>query len=246
MTAPALCLLHGFTGSPLSWGIVTAALHQKRTVTTPCLLGHDGTNGQNGSESFDDEVDRLAAQLEAQGLNPIHLAGYSMGARLALGLLVRHQRLVARATLFAVHPGLETADDRVVRRQSDRMWQELLRNGRLDAFVKKWEGQALFGSQQRLPHAVLRSQREQRLSHHPAGLARAIGVLGLGAMPNYRLSLPSLALPIDLVVGALDTRFLRLARAMLSPLPQVRLVVIPRCGHNVPLEEPHIAAQLLR
>jgi 2-succinyl-6-hydroxy-2,4-cyclohexadiene-1-carboxylate synthase len=240
-----LVLLHGFTGSPLSWRRVLAAVAPERRRFVPCLLGHDGTAGDRGATSFEQEVDRLADEVARQAFGRAHLAGYSLGARVALGLLVRHPELFAAATLFAVHPGLESDRERAERQALDRTWQELLRDEPLEVFCERWEAQPIFQSQQRLPPAVVAEQRQLRLTHHPAGLGRALAVLGLGVMPSHRAGLTSLDVPLRLVVGELDVKFSELARAMVTSLPRADLCTVPDSGHNVLLERPDVAVRLL-
>jgi 2-succinyl-6-hydroxy-2,4-cyclohexadiene-1-carboxylate synthase len=209
-------------------------------------LGHDGTDGERGAASFEQEVDRLAEQVAAQALGRAHLAGYSLGARVALGLLVRHRELFDAATLLGVHPGLETERERRERLALDLAWQRILHDEPLDAFCERWEAQPIFESQKRLDAAVLAEQRRLRLGHHRAGLGRALAVLGLGAMPCYRKSLPSLDLPLRLVVGELDVRFTALARSMVTSLPRADLFIVSGAGHNVLLEQPGVVARLLQ
>ena len=110
-----LVLLHGFTGAPASWDGVRRSLDDAIPVLAPALLGHDGTAGSPAIRSFDDEVDRLAGAVRGAGLEGAHLAGYSLGGRVALGLLVRHPGRFAAATLIGAHPGLQDPADRAER-----------------------------------------------------------------------------------------------------------------------------------
>ena len=64
-------------------------------------------------------------------------------------------------------------------------------------------------------------------------------------MPAYGERLTELRMPVDLVVGALDSKFRRLAEAMARKLPDARVQVIPGAGHNLPLEAPAALAALL-
>jgi 2-succinyl-6-hydroxy-2,4-cyclohexadiene-1-carboxylate synthase len=208
-------------------------------------LGHDGTAGERGATSFEQEVDRLAEQVAGQAFGRAHLAGYSLGARLALGLLVRHPELFDAATLIAVHPGLETDRERAERQALDQTWQELLRDEPLEVFCERWEAQPIFQSQQRLVPAVLAEQRQLRRAQHPVGLGRALAVLGLGVMPCYCGSLPALDLPLRLVVGELDAKFSRLAQSMVTSLPRADLCAVRDAGHNVLLERPDLVTRLL-
>jgi len=240
-----LILLHGFTGSPLSFRRVMRALADRHTVLAPSLLGHDGGRGEDGASGFEAEVDRMAQALQAERLGPVDLLAYSLGARVGLGLLLRHPDLFASATLLGVHPGLETPAERAARRSSDHAWRELLLAAPLRAFVEQWEQQGLFESQRRLPREVLAEQRQIRMAHHPLGLARALEVLGLGAMPNYRPSLRQIELPVRLVAGELDGKFVALAQAMLPLWPRASLVRITDAGHNLVLERPDAVAVLM-
>ena len=101
---PALVLVHGFTGSPTSWEAVVARLPSDWTVIAPALVGHRGGPVGDPGRGFEAEVDRLAEWVRARTSEPSHLVGYSLGARLGLGMLVRHPAQFARATLIGTNP----------------------------------------------------------------------------------------------------------------------------------------------
>src|SRR5437660_1337416 len=104
---PPLILLHGFTGSPDSWSEVVSHLFDRgdRVILCPALLGH-GPPQETPVADFAAEVARLHDLLDE---GPYHLAGYSLGARVALGLLCRFPARFCRATLIGCHPGLRSA-----------------------------------------------------------------------------------------------------------------------------------------
>ncbi len=230
----------------------------------PALLGHDGTAGPGDVSSFEGEVDRLAGAIRERGRRPrdrtvraggtgsrafsppAHLVGYSMGARVGLGLLVRHADLFASATLIGVNPGLAAANERSARAEQDEKWARLLEREGLDSFVAAWEGRPLFATQAGLPARVLRRQRRIRQGHDPAGLARSLRVLGLGVMPDWGPALERLEMPVRLVVGGRDARFRALAGPMAERLSRARITVVPDVGHNVVLEDPTATAALIR
>lgn len=260
-----LVLLHGFTGSPESWTAVRRILrepgsqareHPTPTSRTsargrdpayaPALIGHDGTAGPPEIGSFHDEVDRLAMAIDHRGLAGAHLAGYSMGGRLALGLLVRHPTLFRSATLIGTSPGLSDPADRAARAARDEEWARLLDEEGLNTFVAAWEALPLFGTQADLPRDVVDRQRRIRESHDPRGLARSLRVAGLARMPDYRPFLDAIHVPVRLVVGARDVKFRTLAEAMAERLTTMPLTVVPDAGHNVVLEKPAEVAALLR
>jgi 2-succinyl-6-hydroxy-2,4-cyclohexadiene-1-carboxylate synthase len=247
----ALLLLHGFTGSPRNFQRVIAECPLGQRIYAPALLGHDPERplpkvDPAAAGRFEAEVDRLAADVEDRGLPPVHVIGYSLGARMALGLVVRHPALVARATLVGVNPGLSTDDERERRRTVDAEWCALLEREGVPAFIDAWEKQALFATQSELPATLLDAQRHERLRHSAAGLRLSLQCTGLSEMPNYWTALRGIAQPIDLVVGERDEKFSALARRAGAELPAARLHIVPEVGHNVLLERPNTVAAILR
>jgi 2-succinyl-6-hydroxy-2,4-cyclohexadiene-1-carboxylate synthase len=242
----SLCLLHGFTGTRESWTEVVRFLPPTIETVQQRILGHHPDLIDCRVESFDEEVDRLAARIRDWRREPVEVVGYSLGARLALGLAVRHPAQVARAWLIGVHPGLAEGLERDERAQADRIWAELLEREGIAPFVDRWEAQELFATQRELPEQVRRTERLRRLAHDPKGLARALRALGLAAMPDRDADLAKVAMPVELVVGELDAKFLGLARQVAARTPGATLRVVPGCGHNVVLERPEELAAILK
>lgn len=243
---PPLVLLHGFTGSPASWDEVLAALAPAAPVLAPAALGHDGSPGRGGVPTFEAEIDRLAGLIREHDFDGAHLAGYSMGGRLALGLVIRHPRLFSSATLIGASPGLADPRERAARAARDEEWARLLEQEGLPTFVAAWEALPLFRTQEALPAERRARQDEVRRSHDPRGLARSLRVLGLAAMPDYRPRLARVTLPVRLVAGEADAKFRGLAGEMARALPAASTTLVPGAGHNVILEKPEEIARLLR
>ncbi len=243
-----IACLHGFTGCPESWDPVVALLPEDLAVHRPALSGHDPWLREEPAPagSFDDEVDRLAAWLAERAGPPIHLAGYSMGGRIALGLLLRHRRLFGSATLIGVHPGIVGDAERRQRDERDEALARWLEEHGVKDFVDHWQQLPLFASQRRLPAVLRERQRAQRLRHRRQGLALALRTLGPARMPDFSPELPDLDLPIRLLAGADDTKFCGIARRMATGLPSASVAVVPRAGHNLILEAPHAVAAAIR
>ena len=234
-----LLCLHGFTGSPMSWDFLG-----KSTRIAPALLGHSGSSADAEVHRFEDEIDRLAAL--AVGAGALHVVGYSLGARLALGMAFRQPHLVARLTLISAHPGLASESERVTRRARDARWCELLETRGVPAFVDAWQAQPLWASQARLPDALRTKKNQERLSHTAPGLCRSLRVTGLAEMPNYSAALAELRVPTDVIAGALDHKFRDLAQIIGQTIARARLEIAPDAGHDLLLERPDFVTEVIR
>jgi 2-succinyl-6-hydroxy-2,4-cyclohexadiene-1-carboxylate synthase len=250
----SVVLLHGFTGGPTSWDAVSGALVERGAGALRCLcptiMGHEGAAAPSAHvgrpASFEDEIDRIARLLPRGAL---HLVGYSLGARLALGLAVRHRVRFESLTLIGVHPGLDDPAQRSSRAAADDALAAQLEGDGLAAFVDRWEALPMWATQRALSPGRLAAQRALRLSHDPGRLADALRVLSLGRMPSWNAALPDLDLPVTLVVGSADAAFRERAEATQARLPSAALVVVgddtKPIGHNVPLEAPDELARVL-
>jgi 2-succinyl-6-hydroxy-2,4-cyclohexadiene-1-carboxylate synthase len=228
-------LLHGFTGSPQSLDGLAAP----EGSVAPTLGGHVGTDVVGG---FWDEVERLAALgRDCQGL-----LGYSLGGRLALGVLARYPDRFAHSVVVSAHPGLPTDVERAARRDGDRRFVELLLECGLTAFVDAWQALPLWASQGGLSETVKLAQREQRLRHDARGLARSLLQHGLGEMPDLRPQLARVRTPVELVVGERDPKFVALGQELAGIIPGAHMTLAAGAGHNLLLERPELVAGLLR
>ncbi|HUQ03232.1 MAG TPA: alpha/beta fold hydrolase [Kofleriaceae bacterium] len=229
----ALVLLHGFAQTPASWREVEAALPpevEARAIDIPV------------GATWDDTIDQLAQVIAPEDI----ACGYSLGARVALGLLARDA--VRAAILIGVHPGLASDDERAARLASDAAWAERLREQGTREFLAAWEAQPMFASQAARASADVRARRHAERSALDAHtLARSMEVLGLGAMPDLRATLVEKAARVHLVVGADDTRFLALARTLVHEAPALVCNVVANSGHDPTLEQPAaLAATIAR
>lgn len=213
--------LHGFLGTPEVWGAIVA-----RAIAIP-LPGHGAAPVQPTWEA------NLEAVADTLGACDV-VVGYSLGARVALGLVASGR--IPRAVLISVNPGLDE-DARAARRASDAAWARMLRTQGLAAFLDAWEAQPLFATQARVARAALDRRRARREKLDPEQLARSLEVMGLAEMPDYRSHVDARC---TLVVGAEDAKYVAIARAL-----PARVEVLADCGHDPTLEQPRALAALL-
>lgn len=232
-----IVFLHGFLGAPAMWDEVIAELPEITAIAPP-LPGH--LDSPATGNSFDDAVAAFARALPD---GPCTLAGYSLGARIALALALKHPDRFPRAVLCGVHPGLD--DDALCAQRAaedDRLAARILSHG-LPAFVGEWERLPLFASQSDAQRA---RQRPHRIAHDPAAVAWALRTFSLGRMPNRFPQLARSSPSLLLITGERDEKFSALARRITMIDAHAIHRAIPGAGHNVALESPREFAFAIR
>ena len=246
-TGEPLVLLHGFTGSSGSWQPVLPGLAERYRVIAVDLLGHGASDAPAaaGRYAMERVAEDMAALLDHLGVAQAHLAGYSMGGRLALYLALARPQRWRSLVLESSSPGLATAEERAARAAQDEELAVFIETQGMEAFVARWERLALFASQQALPEAVRARQRRQRLRNRPAGLADSLRGMGAGVQPSLWERLGELALPVLLLAGEQDEKFVAIARQMAEVILQATLRIVPEAGHTIHLEQPEVWLRLV-
>ena len=232
--APALVLLHGFTHTGRSWDEVAGALRERYRPVAPDLRGHGcaGDAVPVTLEAVISDLDRLVA-------GRFVLVGYSMGGRIALQYALARPARVRRVVLVGASPGIADASERASRREADQRLAEEIERMPLEAFASRWARSPVLADQ---PSQVAARVHADRLRNTPEGLARALRGLGTGALPPVWHRLGELPMPVLLLVGERDHKFLATAEQMAQRIPSARLVVIPGAGHAAHLEQPERVA----
>ncbi len=142
---------------------------------------------------------------------------------------------------MSASPGIADAADRAARVEADEVLAQSIERDGVDAFLERWVAQPLFAT---LPRD--RAGLDERRAGHTVGsLTHQLRVLGQGAQPSNWERLELLAVPVLLIVGALDTKYVDIAHRMAAAIPDVRVEVIPDAGHACHLEQPEQVAHLL-
>jgi len=239
-----LVLLHGFTGSAANWRPFIADFAQDWHVCALDLLGHGDTDCPDDYQRY--AMPQAAADIIELIGQPFHLLGYSMGGRLALYLALHYPAYVKSLILESASPGLATATERAERANRDNQLADRIERDGITAFVDFWETLPLWDSQAQLTDAVRHRLRQQRLQNNPQGLANSLRGMGTGVMPNLWHKLETLTLPVCLLVGALDDKFLHINLEMQSKIADANLRVVTGAGHTTHLEKPAEYQQIVR
>ncbi len=215
--------VHGFTQTPASWAPVTELLvADARSLAVPV-------------------ADDFTATAAALDVGPATYVGYSMGGRLCLQLALDRPPRVERLALVSASPGIADEADRAARRGADdRLAEEVERDG-VDAFLERWLAQPLFASLPRTRAGI----DDRRAGNTVGSLRHQLTVLGQGRQPSNWERLGELRMPLLLIVGEVDTRYVEIAQRMAEAIPRARVEVVPGAGHACHLEQPEAVAHLL-
>lgn len=235
----SLTALHGFTETDETWTEVLAPLASP--LRCPLMPGH-GWRPCPPDTTIPSLAGELAAMLPAGG----DLLGYSMGGRIALQLVLDHPGKVRRLVLVSCNAGIRDARERQERQARDEHLADILDQDGLGPFVAWWENTPALRPARPLPRTVEEALRSRRLNQDPHGLADALHCLGAGAMPDLWPRLGGLRLPVLLIAGAADARYVGLMGEMAKLIPGARLAVVPDAGHAVHREQPERLCALVR
>lgn len=245
-SGPPLVLLHGVGHRRQAWGAVLGRLTPHRDVIMVDLPGHGESPpltlaGRPVLDAMLAEVTRLLDEL---GLDRPHVAGNSLGGRLALEAGVRGRA----ATVTALSPAGfwrnrgEIAYDRTVFKIMELAGARTQRFA--PALVRSTAGRAiLYGAIVSRPS---RLTPQQALGDATAFLAAtdALHVI-LAGMTNFTGAMPA-GVPVMIAWGTRDRLlFPGQARVAKAYLPQALLVPLPGCGHVPMTDDPPLVADVL-
>ena len=239
-SGPPLVLLHGFTGSAMSWGPLAEMLAARFTLFAVDIVGHGASSKPEELDHY--AMDRAAgdvgAAVAAFGFRRGSWLGYSMGGRLALFIAATIPKAVERLVLIGASPGLADAEEREARRVADEALADRIEREGVPAFVDYWESLPLFATQARLPTGMKRAIRRGRLANDAQGLANSLRGMGTGAQPALHERLSGIEAPSLLIAGSRDTKFATIAEEMAAAMPNARALRVADAGHAPHIEKP--------
>jgi len=238
-------LLHGFTQRGESWDPVIQHVRAPHRWIVPDVRGHGRTSTMAGAaHDLDACTLDTTALLDELGVARAHLAGYSMGGRLALHVAVAHPERVRSLCLVSAHAGLVEGERSSRRAHDDALASQIESEG-VQWFAAHWSALPMFDSLRRrrpLVAASLLQTREQGDAH---GLAESLREMGAGAMHPLWDALPHVTAPVLVIAGEEDERFVAFGRRLQASLPHARLQLIASAGHAAHLEQPHAVAAVM-
>lgn len=208
-------LSHGFGASTAMWEPNLAELGAARQVITWDMRGHGRSSAPDDPGEYTHAacVADMAALLDSAGMSRAVVGGLSLGGYLSLAFYLAHPERVAALMLFDTGPGF----------RNDQARQEW--NDRAVAVAERLERDGMSASQAARhdsAHGLARAARGM-LTQHDAAIIE---------------SLPSVTVPVLVLVGARDRAFLGAAEYVAAKIPGARRSVIPDAGHAANSDAP--------
>lgn len=239
-----LLLLHGFTGSSSSWEPIMQKWSSNYTVIAVDLPGHGKTRLVE-KFSMKSVCEDLVQILDHLRLTSVYLLGYSMGGRTALTFALLYPERVRGLILESASPGFQTKEEQTARQEQDEKLARMIESKGIEPFVDYWENIPLFQSQKHLPESLRQTIRQERLNQRPEGLAASLRYMGTGVQPSWWDHLHLLTMPVFLLSGEWDPKFIRINRFMKEKIQDCQHCVVPHAGHTVHVEQPDFFVKIV-
>lgn len=228
---PALAFLHGFTQTRESWRPIARTLSKHHQVTLIDLPGH-GKSDPSAGDLW------IAGRQVVEASGPGILVGYSMGARVALHAALVDASPIVGLVLIGAHGGIIDPSERAERIASDDLLADRILRIGVARFIEEWTTQPMFSN-------LVGSDHSDRLANTAQGLAQALRALGTGTQTPLDDTIRSLNVPVMLIAGEEDEKFVRELNRLNKTIAHVESHVIAGSGHACHLEKPDEVVDVL-
>ena len=219
---PALLLTHGYSATSQMWRGQIEALSKDHTLILWDMRGHGQSDYPEDPAAYSEAatVADMAALLDAVGPPSAIVGGLSLGGYMSLAFNRVHPERVRALLIIDTGPGYRKDEAR-------EGW-----NATSLKTAERYETEGL--------GRLASGSVEMRTSHHrnAEGLARAARGMLTQRDASVIDSLPTIAVPAIVVVGAEDTPFLVASDYMAAKIPGAVKVVIPDAGHAANIDQP--------
>ncbi|MCG7495834.1 2-succinyl-6-hydroxy-2,4-cyclohexadiene-1-carboxylate synthase [Vibrio sp. Of7-15] len=232
--------LHGLLGSSKDWAPVLSQLSRHHYCLALDLPGHGGSKYVK-TDSAEHTLQLILDTLKARGIHNVIFVGYSLGARLAMQLVVKaeeeHQPCIKGVVLEGGHFGLDSEPEKEARWANDCLWAARFEGERIEQVLSDWYQQAVFSSLNHAQRQILITKRSANLGAYVASMLKATSLAKQAfLLPLLRVSRS----PIFYVCGSNDKKFQDLVKRS-----ELSYHVVEKAGHNVHVEQPEVFSQLL-
>jgi 4,5:9,10-diseco-3-hydroxy-5,9,17-trioxoandrosta-1(10),2-diene-4-oate hydrolase len=249
-TGRPLLLLHGLVGSAKNWRRNISFLSQHSSVYAVDLFNMGESDRIPGlNAGLEATADRLAASMDALGLEEADIAGHSHGGAIAMMFAARHPDRVRRLILFAPANPFCDLGNQLIRFYQTRTGIWFARRiPILPRMLKATALSRMYGDPSRVTLGSLEGYTEGL--HIPGTIDHVLQVVQrwFEDMGLLRSALTGLASkPTLLIWGDRDRAVgLNSGRELQRTLPHASLLVLPGVGHIAFEEMPDVCNQAMR
>ncbi|AUB38945.1 menH, 2-succinyl-6-hydroxy-2,4-cyclohexadiene-1-carboxylate synthase [Nostoc flagelliforme CCNUN1] len=201
------------------------------------LPGHGKTQVLGSDEYYKIQptAQAIINLLDELKIDKCYLIGYSMGGRLALYLTLHFPERFIKVVLESASPGLATEAERLERIRRDAQIARKLSRSIIQTdfatFLSNWYNQPIFGYIKN--HPEYDRMIESRLQNNPHELDKSLRLMGTGCQPSLWEKLQENKIPLLLLVGEYDKKFISINTEMAQLCEFCQLKIISNAGHNI-------------
>ena len=257
LSYPAILFLHGFMGDRTEFELAIADISKQFYCVAINLPAHgeidvikqmtDQIADQDDYYTIQSTANLVIKFLDFLRIEQCFLVGYSMGGRLALYLTIYFPQYFHKVVLESASAGLRTAAEKSNRLAKDQKLAtelEHLKHHDFRLFLENWYQQSIFASLR--SHPNFPQMLEKRLNNSPAQLAKSLRNLSIGMQPSLWEKLSENEVPLLLLVGELDLKFVQVNQQMQQLCKLSQLQIVPNCGHNIHFENPNLFIEKIK
>ncbi|WP_375512575.1 2-succinyl-6-hydroxy-2,4-cyclohexadiene-1-carboxylate synthase [uncultured Nostoc sp.] len=236
---PPILFLHGFMGNIDEFNEAIKLLSDEFYYLIVDLPGHGKTQVLGGDDYYTmaNTAHALINLLDELKIPKCFLVGYSMGGRLALYLTLHFPERFHKVVLESASPGLLTEAERLERIKIDtqigRKLTRTIEKSDFYVFLSNWYNQPIFGYIKN--HPKYECMIESRLQNNPHELDKSLRFMGTGYQPSLWEKLQVNKIPLLLLVGEYDKKFISINTEM-AKFEFAELKIISNAGHNIHFE----------
>jgi len=240
-SGPAVLLLHGYPFNRTMWREQIEALQSRYRVVAPDLRGLGESKAAGVIAPMEQMAADVAVLLDQLRLERVVVCGLSMGGYVAFDFFHSFPDRVSGLVLAGTRAPADNDHERQAReRQAARILGQGMRGIADETLPKLLARETL----ERRPEVA---DRVREMIEGTSPHAAAAAQLGMAARRDYSQDLPSINVPVLIVVGREDTiRPVSDAEFMHQHLRDSRLEIIENASHISNLDQPEKFNRILR
>lgn len=226
--------MHGIGGNRTNWTQQVARFGDHFLAVAWDARGYNGSEDYDGDLDFSDFARDILRVLKFYGRDKLHLVGLSMGGRIAQDFHALYPQHAASLTIVASFTGFQNFSDADRQKFLALRLKPLVEEGKEPRDIAPVVAKTLCS-----PNAT--EEQYQRLVASMAALHKGSYIKTVKATTLFdrTADLEKIAVPTLLVFGEADTLTTAdMGRQMHARIKGSTLVVVPKSGHLVNLEQP--------